>query len=461
MSANRKFALWRALAVLLVFSLFAAACGDDDNGADTGSATTDSADSADGSAEEPDAEPADEPDSETGGEQTEEAGEEEAAEETVDEPAAEPVPELPPVKIYMLLDENEAAGILFPDNRAGAEARIDRINAEGGLGGSGTPVELVYCVTSLDPNAAADCAREAAEDPDAIAVAGSVNITADTIVPVTSEAGLPYVGMLPLQTSDFTSPLAYPLIGGLASAVPGQAVIAAQDFGATNIVNGRAGVEAAAQGTVLIDLALQSWGFEPSAAAVDVPIGQADVSAQVLAMAEDADAVVLSLAPGQDQQVMLARQALGIDVQFFATGSNFTQKDIDELGDAVEGLQLVSYYPPDGQESEGNSAFLADMEAIGALEQTGDLSRQSWSAMDFIDHVAAGMDTFDRGSLVAAMDASNDYDASGMLPTIDFTAPGANPLFPRIVNNTMLHTEISGGTVVVVGDGEFRPVFGG
>lgn len=456
MSANRKFALWRVLAVLLAFSLFAAACGDDDDSAGSDSATTDSADSADGSAEQPTTEPAEEPDATTGGEPSEEP-----TEEPVDEPTAEPVPELPPVKIYMLLDENEAAGILFPDNRAGAQARIDRINAEGGLGGSGTPVELVFCVTSLDPNAAADCAREAVEDPAVIAVAGSVNITADTIVPVTSEAGLPYVGMLPLQTSDFTNPLAYPLIGGLASAVPGQAVIAAQDFGATNIVNGRAGIEAAAQGTLLIDLALQSWGFEPSAAAVDVPIGQADVSAQVLAMAEDADAVVLSLAPGQDQQVMLARQALGIDVQFFATGSNFTQKDIDELGDAVEGLQLVSYYPPDGQESEGNSAFLADMEAVGALEQTGDLARQSWSAIDFIDHVAAGMDTFDRESLVAGINASNDYDAGGMLPTIDFTAPGANPLFPRIVNNTMLHTEISGGTVVVVGDGEFRPVFGG
>ena len=425
--------MWRFFAALLSLALVVSACGSGSDDTETGADTT--------ATESTDVEP-------------EEAEPEEAEPEV---PAADGTP----IKIAMLLDENEAAGILFADNRAGAESRVARINAEGGLGGSGRPVELVICVTSLDPNAAAECARDAVDDPDVIAVAGSVNITADSIVPVTSEAGLPYVGMLPLQQSDFGAPLAYPLIGGLASAVPGQAVLAAQDFGATTIVNGRAGVEAAAQGTVLIDLALASWGFEPSARAVDVPIGQADVSAQVLAMADGADAVVLSLAPGQDMQVLLARQALGIDVQFFATGSNFTKADLAELGAAAEGLQLVSYFPPDGLESAGNSAFLADMEAAGALDLSCDLARQSWTALDFIDHVAAGMDTFDRPSLVAALDASSDYNAGGMLPTIDFTQPGANPIFPRIVNNTMLHTEVVGGEVVVVGDGEFRPVFGG
>ena len=436
--------LLRVIALLAVFTMLAAACGSDDSGDDATAETV-----AETAEEEPaEEEPAEEEPAE------EEPAEEEPAEEEMAEATGEPI------KIAVLLDENEAAGIVFPDNRAGAEARVARINSEGGLGGSGRPVELVICVTSLDPNAAADCARSAVEDPEVIAIAGSVNITADSIGPVVAEGGLPYVGMLPLQNSDFGSPLSYPLIGGLASAVPGQAVIAAQDLGATSIVNGRAGVEAAAQGTVLIDLALTSWGYGPSVAAVDVPIGQADVSAQVLAMAENADAVVLSLAPGQDQQVLLAREQLGIDVPFLATGSNFTKADLVDLGTAAEGMQLVSYFPPDGFQSAGNDAFLADMTSIDAFDLTGDLARQAWTALDIIDYVAADLETFDRPSLIAALDAVNDYDAGGMLPTIDFTQPGANPLFPRIVNNTMLHTEVVGGEVVVVGDGEFRPVFG-
>ncbi len=459
MRSIRETPLRRSLSVLFAGALVVAACGGDD---DEPVATEAPAETAE--AEEP-AEETAEPPAEEPAEETAEPPAEEPAEETADasaeaeEPAEEAAAE--PVKIMVFLDENEAAGITFADNKIAAEARVARINAEGGLGGSGTMVEVEFCLTALDPNLAAECARAAGEDPTVIAVAGSVDISSDTVGPILAEFGLSNVGMLPLQASDFGAPHHFPLIGGLASGVPGQGVVAVEELGAVNIVHGRAGVPAAAQATGLIDLALTSWGYAPTIGAVEVPIGQADVSAQVTAMADGADAVVTALAPGQDQQVLLARQALGIEVPFIFTSSNFTQADLAALGDAVEGVTLINYFPPDGVESPGNTAFLADLASADALDQSGDLARITWTAFDFIDHVAAGMDTFDRASLIEAMNASSDYDAGGMLPTIDFTQPGPSPAFPRIVNLTMLVTEVRDGVVVAVGDPVFRPVFGG
>ncbi len=104
-------------------------------------------------------------------------------------PATDAVASGEPVKVMMILDESAAVNLFQDSPKAGAQARVDRINAEGGLGGSGQPVELDFCITDLDPNKALACAQEAADDPSYVAVAGSQSSTTETS-PVFEGAGL-------------------------------------------------------------------------------------------------------------------------------------------------------------------------------------------------------------------------------------------------------------------------------
>ena len=51
---------------------------------------------------------------------------------------------------WSLLDESDAMGLTYTTKRAAMDAMVEEINATGGLGDSGRPVELVYCVTQFD-----------------------------------------------------------------------------------------------------------------------------------------------------------------------------------------------------------------------------------------------------------------------------------------------------------------------
>jgi branched-chain amino acid transport system substrate-binding protein len=365
-----------------------------------------------------------------------------------------------PVKLVMILDESEAANLKQDNIRAGAEARVKRINAEGGLGGSGRPVEFSVCVTNLDPNTTLECARSAVADPDVIAVVGGTSSAAD-VTTVLQPAGMAMVATLPVQASDFNSPVSFELIGGVLTGLAGQGRLASQELKASKLTNLRVGLETAAGGTDLINGALATWGASPIVKSVDIPLGTADVSSQVATATQGADAVLLSVLPDQTSQIMTARQQQGITIPFLAGASNFSSVDqVKPLGSAGDGLRLVAYYPPDDADVPGLKQFLKDMDTDGKSNLSSDMAKNAWAGVDLIDHVAAKLPTVDRASLLAGLNATNDYDAGGMLPTIDFTKPGPNPAFPRIVNLTFIDAKIQDGKIVSVADKvEFLPAF--
>ena len=140
---------WLVLvAVLSVFSLIAAACGDDDDDASSASAS----EPAEAPAEAPAEEPAEAP-----------------AEEPAEEPAPEPEPEpKDPIKVMVITPEDNDI-LIIPEARIGVQAAAERINSEGGV--QGHPIEVLTCNDQNDPNTAASCAREAV-DAGVVAVVG-------------------------------------------------------------------------------------------------------------------------------------------------------------------------------------------------------------------------------------------------------------------------------------------------
>jgi ABC-type branched-subunit amino acid transport system substrate-binding protein len=364
-----------------------------------------------------------------------------------------------PVRVMIIVDDAPALGNPMKEPQSGASARIDRINATSGLGGSGRPVELVVCNSELDPNKGADCARQAADDPTIIAVVG-VNTGVSDFNPVFEEAGLANIGQQPVSAGDSSSDISFPVVGGIIGAGGGQATIAHVVLGAKKIVHGRVGIDVIQGVTDLINGVLASYGADPVTNTVDVAIGSTDVSAQVAAMATDADVVALSVLTSQVQPILHSRAQQGITVPFIINASSFGDAAVKAAGDEAEGINIVCSFAPDDVDVPGVHAYLDDIAAAGAEDTVSELSRIGWTGVDLLDYAMQGETTFTRESVLAAIRKVNDYDAGGMSPKVDFTKPGANPAFPSIRNLQIFPCVVKDGKIVSAGDG-FIPVFGG
>src|SRR5580704_13566094 len=100
------------------------------------------------------------------------------------------------------------------DSYVGAQAAIKYINAHGGV--NGRPLAIQECVDNDDPNLAASCAANIANNPSVIAAVGQVTLQGSVVDPVFQHAGLPAVGGFAAVSADFTSPVVFtPSIGGL------------------------------------------------------------------------------------------------------------------------------------------------------------------------------------------------------------------------------------------------------
>ncbi len=364
-----------------------------------------------------------------------------------------------PVKILVILDESAAANNFLDTARAGAQARADRINAEGGLGGSGHPVELDFCVTDLDPNKTAECVQKAADDPAYIAAAGGFASAGDTATPLAA-AGLASVPGAAFIPSDWGGENVFNINSG-AFIVAAVGTLACSVLGYESLVEGRSNLPASQAASALVDMALASNGCAPLTQSIDIAVDAADVSAQVAALGDaDADAVTLDILPSMSEQIFPARTQLGIDRPFVAASGEFTNESVANMADDLEGTPIVAWMPTDDFDSPGNKQYLADFEASGAdAGLNGDTARSAYVAIDLVDFAAKSAASIDRAGILDALNGVSSYDGGGLTPTLDFTKPGPNPAFPRMFNLSFFHATVKDGKFASAGDG-FVPIFG-
>jgi ABC-type branched-subunit amino acid transport system substrate-binding protein len=362
-----------------------------------------------------------------------------------------------PVKVMVILDESQALNERLGTVRDGVNARVARIDSQGGLGGSGHPVAVDFCSTDLDPNKALACARTAAGDPSYVAVAASETAAAD-IAPVLAEAGLPDVPAAAIQPGDFKSSNVFATNAGVLL-IPAVSVLACK-LGYHHINELRTNLPSSAVGTSLANLALKSHGCNQLQKSVDLPLGQADVSPQVTAVAQGADAVVSDVAPAQNQQVLAARTQLGISTPFLTATGVLSNDAVKSLGPSAEGIKLASALPTDDVQLPGNTTYLADMKALRA-QHYGDAAKMAWVSIDLLNTAVKGLTTLNRSTILAALNRVASYDAGGLLPPMDFAKPGPNPTFPRMFNLTYFHAVIQNGRPVAApGRDSVAQIFG-
>ncbi|MFF4340372.1 ABC transporter substrate-binding protein [Kitasatospora sp. NPDC001540] len=105
-----------------------------------------------------------------------------------------------------------------PGMTALAEAVGRELNDHGGL--NGHRVRVLTCNEHDTTDGATACAEQAV-NAHAVAVVGSASQYGSTFVPILEQAGIPFLGGYGLSSPEFSSPLSYPVNGGLPALVAG------------------------------------------------------------------------------------------------------------------------------------------------------------------------------------------------------------------------------------------------
>ncbi len=106
----------------------------------------------------------------------------------------------------------------MPGMPAMAQTYARWVNAQGGI--DGHELRVLTCNEQNTTAGAAACARRAVRE-NAVAVVGSYSQNGRAFMAPLEAAGIPYIGGYGIAEDEFTSPLSYPVNGGVASLVAG------------------------------------------------------------------------------------------------------------------------------------------------------------------------------------------------------------------------------------------------
>lgn len=362
-----------------------------------------------------------------------------------------------PIKVMAIIDEiSSNATVSVPQLHAGLQAGINRINSNGGLGGSGHPLQVEFCATELDPNAANSCVRKAQGDSSIVAFVGS--LVSEPIDGLIEASGLADIGPLPVISGNYTDKNLFAAVGGGLSANGGQANMMATILHKSKLSAGVLGIPAAVASVDLTNAVLKSCRAPNVMRTVQVPLTATDVSSYVASMANGADGIVTGTTPAQAQQFLVALKRAGSTIPMPLVNSQLNPVTIKSLGSTLEGTPVVGYFPPSNSTAAGNKEYLADMAAAGQSDNLNDNAELGWVATQLLNYAVKGQTTFTRESILAAMNKVNGFTADGLLPPLDFTKSGPLADYRRIVNPTYYPGVVKDGKIVTFDGGPAKAV---
>ncbi|MFJ8132861.1 ABC transporter substrate-binding protein [Streptomyces hydrogenans] len=121
----------------------------------------------------------------------------------------------------------------MPGMPAMAQAYARWVNAQGGI--DGHELRVLTCNEQNTPTGAAACARRAVREH-AVAVVGSYSQNGRAFMAPLEAAGIPYIGGYGVTEDEFTSPLSYPVNGGLAALIAGHGMQLAESCRKVSLV---------------------------------------------------------------------------------------------------------------------------------------------------------------------------------------------------------------------------------
>ncbi|MFF7452801.1 ABC transporter substrate-binding protein [Kitasatospora sp. NPDC008115] len=337
-----------------------------------------------------------------------------------------------------------------------AEAIGRDVNAKGGL--HGRQLRVITCNEHNTADGAKACAQQAA-DAKAVAVLGSYSQYGDDFMPVLERAGIPLIGGYGLSQLEFSSPLSYPVGGGMPALIGG---------------SGRQLVEAGCKAVSLI---------RPDTPAGDNLLGYLGNALKpagiklldVKAPEKSNDySPVARKAIGGDQPGNCVTSALGAEPTgnlldaFRRTGAKNTriasvigsvqQSVVDSTGgDAgpLAGAFVTGWYPPESAKIwDGLRAVIRSNTAGRHIDAADPGVQTTWVAFEVFrqvaDRLAAAGRPLSSKTITALLDSGEQIDV-GLTPPLNWATTNmlASTESPRLVNTWVTYQEVKGGQLTL------------
>ncbi|MEV6971862.1 ABC transporter substrate-binding protein [Kitasatospora sp. NPDC093806] len=344
-----------------------------------------------------------------------------------------------------------------PGMTALAEAIGRDINVKGGL--NGRRLQVITCNEHNTSEGAKACAQQAV-DAKAVAVLGSYSQFGDDFMPVLERAGIPLIGGYGLSQPEFSSPLSYPVGGGMPALIGG---------------SGRQLVEAGCKAVSLI---------RPDTPAGDNLLGYLGNALKpagiklldVKAPEKSSDYTpVVRKAVGTDQPGNCVTSALGAEPtgnlldSFRRIGAKNTkvasvigsvqQSVVDSTGGdngPLAGAMVTSWYPPESAKTwDGLRAVIRADTAGGKTIDAADPGVQTtWVAYEVFRQISERLNAAGRpvsGKTVTALLDSGDQIDVGLTPPLNWGTTNMLPSTesPRLVNTWVSYQVVKGGQLTL------------
>jgi branched-chain amino acid transport system substrate-binding protein len=365
--------------------------------------------------------------------------------------AATSAPKLSGTPVHIVSIDDASDTLPFTDVSVAVKAIVKAVNASGGI--NGHPLEYTICTTDGgDNNVGAQCARAAVADPSVVAIVGEWSQTGTTVNPILEQAKMANIGLFPQASSDYTSPISFPVSSGTVGIVGGMVTLAADVLKAKTIGLAYTSSPQGAALQQLLEPIAKAHGAQLTKTTA-IPAGAADVSSNVEATAVGTNAVTLSTRAQDSVKYIQAASQLGITTPLVAP-ANFDASLIKLLPDGGGNLYFSDSFLREGA---GYSTYKAQISAIDPSQISSLRTIGVWVGAQAFLAAAKTAKSPSRAGILAAMENLTSFSDGGITPTLDFAKQAAAP-FPRLFNQTVTYNKMSGGVLIPM-SAQFHDVF--
>ncbi|MFF6838152.1 ABC transporter substrate-binding protein [Streptomyces tanashiensis] len=350
----------------------------------------------------------------------------------------------------------------MPGMPAMAQTYARWVNSQGGI--DGHELRVLTCNEQNTTAGAAACARRAVRE-NAVAVVGSYSQNGRAFMAPLEAAGIPYIGGYGIAEDEFTSPLSYPVNGGVASLVAGHGMQLAGSCDRVSLV--RPDTTAGDKLPELLNSGLRKASHRT---AVDIPALEdaaeyTQQAGRARSRAGDEKGCVTAVLGERTQTFFDSfrrlpeqreREKRGA-VRISSVLGSVDQPVIDRTGgphSPFEGAFVTGWYPEAGDRSWAPMRKVIQQHAFAdnRVDPADAGVQTTWIAYTVLKDVVESLDqdTITAGQISHALDRGERIDTGGLTPSLRWKyedllgAPG----FTRIVNHEVTFQVVRQGRLV-------------
>jgi branched-chain amino acid transport system substrate-binding protein len=349
-----------------------------------------------------------------------------------------------PIKLMSIYVKNNPA-FSQPETFTGAQARVDAINAAGGI--NGHPIQLIGCDSNLDPNQEKACIDQAISEKVSAIVSSSIFFTPLTTL---EAAKIPFIGAQGITPDQLSSPMSYPF-SGINGWFKGEVAIAVKN-GAKKITIVTGDTASSQYAEAIAKGAIEAAGLTPNKSVV-AAVGKTEFTAEAAAaIADNPDAVVLNGPAEVLTKFTLAMRQAGYTGLVVSFGSGVGGEAIQSLGKDGDGVKVSLIAKPVSDTSDPTVAqFIKEMNATDSSATQDELAAYGWSSVYVFGKVMEKATAFDAAGTIDTFNKMTTPIDAGLFGPFQGSGTAVSPDTPRLFNLSYLEGEITGGALIANG----------